>query len=206
MVSTSELWARPSRAVRRMKGGTVRPMLDDLELPQVQEILTSELRMLAEHKPPGMEGSLLQNLGRRPTALSVRGVATGPGAEELAGKLDRALKEGGPVPFIADIVADAGIQGVVLDDVTFEEVAGHPQRVEYVLALREHIEPVEPQDVSGLEDAIADEAGDLVSGLVDGLAAAQEFADGLEKIVPDLGDMVERLTRFRDAVSRASGP
>ena len=38
----------------------MRPMLDDLELKLVQEIDTYELRTLAEHKPPGMSGSLLQ--------------------------------------------------------------------------------------------------------------------------------------------------
>ena len=35
------------------------PMLDDLALPQVQEIAVIERRTLAEHKPPGMDGSLL---------------------------------------------------------------------------------------------------------------------------------------------------
>ena len=43
----------------------MRPMLDDIELPQVQEIAAYDRRMLAEHKPPGMDGSLLQNLGRQ---------------------------------------------------------------------------------------------------------------------------------------------
>ena len=45
----------------------MRPMLDDLELPQVQQVVTYERRALAEHKQPGMAGSLFQNMGRRPT-------------------------------------------------------------------------------------------------------------------------------------------
>ena len=61
----------------------MRPMLDDLELHQVQELATYDRRMLAEHKPPGMDGSLLQNLGRRPGHLALWGVKTGPDALEF---------------------------------------------------------------------------------------------------------------------------
>jgi len=60
----------------------MRPMLDDLPLPQVQEISTNEQRALAEHKPPSMAGSLLQNMGRRPTHLTLWGVASGPEAKD----------------------------------------------------------------------------------------------------------------------------
>ena len=55
-------------------------MLDDLELPLVQELTTYDRRTLSELKPPGMSGSLLQNLGRRPLRIVLWGVATDPDA------------------------------------------------------------------------------------------------------------------------------
>ena len=85
----------------------MRPMLDDLELPQVQEIATYDQRMLAEHKPPGKAGSLLQNMGRRSTQLVLWGVASGADAQKFVEQLDAKFRAGDPVPFSADIVADA---------------------------------------------------------------------------------------------------
>src|SRR5919199_6478744 len=117
----------------------MRPMLDDLELPQVQEIAEHDRRFVAEHKPPGMEGSLLQNLGRRPMHLVVRGVASGEDARAFVDKLEEKLAAGAPVPFTADVVADADIDDVLIEDLRIDELAGRPERFAYTLDLREHV-------------------------------------------------------------------
>ena len=169
----------------------MRPMLDDLELPQVQEIAERERRALAEHKPPGMDGSLLQDLGRRPTRLAVRGVATGPDALAFVGRLEEKFRAGTPVPFTADIVADAEIDQVVIDDLRLEEVAGRPQRYAYTLELREHIEPAEPATALA-EDLDADILADALS-LVDGLTAGLEIVEQLSAFVRRLTDLNQAL-------------
>ncbi len=174
----------------------MRPMLDDLELPQVQEITTYDRRMLAEHKPPGMDGSLLQNLGRRPIHLTLWGVKTGPDALEFVEKLEQKYRDGKPVPFTPDIIADAEIEKMVIDDLQWQELAGKPDRYSYVLTLREYIEPVEPEDTSFLENDILDDAGDLFDDLLDGLDIGLDFATGLERFVAPLGDMLTRLRQF----------
>lgn len=175
-------------------------MLDDLELPQVQEITTYDRRMLAEHKPPGMDGSLLQNLGRRPIHLTLWGVKTGPDALEFVDKLEQKFRAGQPVPFVPDIIADAEIEKMVIDDLQWQEVAGKPDRYSYVLTLREYIEPVEPEDTSFLENDILDDAGDLFDDLLDGLDIGLDFATGLERFVTPLGDMLTRLQQFRQTL------
>lgn len=174
----------------------MRPMLDDIELPQVQEITTLERRVLAEHKPPGMAGSLLQNLGRRPTRLTLWGVATGPGALEFIQKLDDKFRATKPVPFIADIVKDAEIEKVIIDDLRFQDLTGRPERFAYVLTLREFIEPVEPEEASLLDGSILDEAQNLMDGLVGGLNLGLDFATGLERFVPQFSDLLTRLEAF----------
>jgi hypothetical protein len=123
---------------------SMHPMLDDIELVQVQEIGTYDRRALAEHKPPGMAGSLLQNLGRRPTRLALWGVVSDPDAQSFIEKLDTKFRDGKPVPFSADIVVDSEIQQVVVQNLRIQDLAGKPQRFAYVLTLREFIEPVEP--------------------------------------------------------------
>jgi len=178
----------------------MRPMLDDLELPQVQEIRTHDRRALAEHKAPGMAGSYLQNLGRRPALLILWGVATGPGAREFLAKLEAKFRAGQPVPFTADIVTDSKLEKVRVEDLKLDEIAGRPDRFTYVLALREAIEPVAPQGAPaaapGLDgDLLADAAaqmGDLVAGLV----AGRELLDGLARFVPQFTDLLARLRQL----------
>lgn len=180
----------------------MRPMLDDLELPQVQEIRTHELRSLAEHKAPGMAGSYLQNLGRRPALLILWGVATGPDARDFLGKLEEKFRAGRPVPFTADIVADAHIETVRVEDLKLDEVAGRPDRFTYVLALREAIEPVAPETAApaaldpGLDTDLLADAAALTGDLVAGLAAGTELLDALARFVPQFTDLLARLRQL----------
>jgi hypothetical protein len=180
-------------------------MLDDLELPQVQEITALEQRVLAEHKPPAMDGSFLQNMGRRPSRLTLWGMASGPDAKGFVEKLDGKYRAGKPVPFIADIVADAEIEQMVVDDLRVQELAGKPQRYAYTLTLREYIEPVEPEDTSGLDVDIAGKAQQFMDSMIPGLDLGLDFATGLERFVAPLTDLLERLVQFNRDVERAGG-
>lgn len=173
----------------------MRPMLDDLELPLVQELSTFDRRMLAEHKPPGMDGSLLQNLGRRPACILLWGVATGAEARPFIERLEAKFKAGLPVPFIADIVTDAKIDNVVIDNLRLQDVAGKPDRFAYVLTLREHDVPVEPTDVSAVDADLLEDAIAGIEGLVLGLDAALAFAEGISRFVPIMASFLERLER-----------
>ena len=177
----------------------MKPMLDQLELPQVQEITTLERRTLAEHKPPQMSGSLLQNLGRRPTRLTLWGVANGPEAQSFVDQLETKFRDGNPLPFTADIIAEAAIDQMVIEDLRVQELAGKPQRFAYVMTLREHIEPVEPEDVSPLNAEIESDALNSISDLVGGLDLAPNFATGLEQFVEPLSGLLSRLREFNRA-------
>ena len=108
----------------------MQPMLDDLELPQVQLIDTDEQRALVEHKPPGMAGSLFQDLGRHSTCFHLWGVATGATALEFIEDLDQLFRAGDPVPFVTDIATATEIDEVVLRDLGIRELAGKPDRYE----------------------------------------------------------------------------
>jgi hypothetical protein len=170
----------------------MRPMLDGLELPQVQEIGTYERRMLAEHKPPGMEGNLLQNLGRRPTRLVLWGVATGVEALSFMEKLEDKFRAAKPVPFVADIVTDSKTELMMIDDLKMQELAGKPDRFAYVLTLREFIKPVEPAVASPTLDT------DI---LADALNELKNVTSGLE-ILAQLSDVITRLAAMTEALKK----
>ncbi len=178
----------------------MRPMLDDMELPQVQEIATRDRRALAEHKPPGMAGSLLQNMGRRPTRLILGGVANGPEALGFTERLNEKFHASEPVSFVADIVADAEIEQMLIDDLHLQELAGKPQRFAYVLVLREHLEPLEPEDAAALNSEVLGDAQRLMDDLIDGLDIGLDFATGLERFVSPLEDLLGRLRTLRQNI------
>lgn len=178
-------------------------MLDDLELPLVQEVTTLEKRVLAEHKPPGMAGSLLQNLGRRLTRLSLWGVATGDKAQDFIEKLNEKFRDGKPLPFTADIVAESKLDQVLIEDLSVQELAGKPGRFAYVLILREFIKPVEPEETSGIDTDILGDAQKLIDDLVPGLDFGLDFLTGLERFVSPLTDLLGKLQEFNSSVSRA---
>ncbi len=132
----------------------MKPMLDDLELPNVQEISSYDRRMLAEHKPPGMEGSLFQNMGRRPERIWLWGVSLGPEALQFVQKLNDIFKAGKPVSFSADIVAESRIDKVMIEDLRWEELAGKSDQIGYILTLLEYTSPTEPATVEPLQPVV----------------------------------------------------
>ncbi len=174
----------------------MRPMIDELELPQVQEIRTRDRRALAEHRVIGMDGSLLQNLGRGATGLALWGIASGPRARGFLEELGRKFRDGNPVAFTADIIAATEIVEMTIAALKTRELAGRPERFAYLLTLREHVEPPRPEDTSFLDDELLEDAtglmDDLVSGL-DGLEMVLDFMTGLERFIPVLGTVRDRL-------------
>lgn len=168
----------------------MRPMLDDLELPLVQEISTYDRRALADHKPPGMAGNLLQNLGRRPTRLVLWGIASGPEALSFTQKLEEKFRTAKPAPFTADISKESEIELMLIDDLKLQELAGKPERFGYVLTLREFIKPVEPAEL--LPSLDADILGDAL-GLLNNLTSGVEILGQLSDVIARLATLTEEL-------------
>ncbi|WP_344250060.1 hypothetical protein [Isoptericola hypogeus] len=174
-------------------------MLAGAELPQVQAVRSTDVRAVAEHKAPGKDGSMLQNLGRAPTALTVHGVATDPAALDLVSTLKDRLRTGDPVEWVADITTDTSIEQVLVDDLQVRQLAGRPDRYAYTVTLREYLEPVAPAPVDPLgADILADAAG-LTDGLLEGLDLALPFSTGLESFVTPLTELLGRLRQANAA-------
>jgi hypothetical protein len=177
----------------------VRPVLGDLELPQVQQVTSFDRRALTEHVVAGLDATVVQNLGRTATRLLVTGVATGDQARRLTESLGTAVRTATPTTFVADVTADAHLEHVVVCDLSLDEIAGRPERFAYRITLREYTEPPPPPDPVTVEaDILADAAG-LVEGLTVGLDAAAGFAAELAAATAGLGDLLARLQHLKDA-------
>jgi outer membrane protein OmpA-like peptidoglycan-associated protein len=123
---------------------SIKPMLGEFELQQVQRIDTVDAQVLQQHSVPALEGDFLQGLGRRATALGLSGVLTGPDVGESLKTLREKFRAAEPVAFVADIATATQVDQVLIEAMNIRELAGKPERFEYAFRLREFIPPPRP--------------------------------------------------------------
>lgn len=130
---------------------TIRPILGELELSQVQLIDLDGDQVLTRHEVPALEGDFFQRLGRRGARVALAGYLTGPEAREGLGELRERFRAGQPVSFASDLTSATRLDRVMIESLTVVERAGHPDCFEYDLVLRDYteaepVEPVEPPE------------------------------------------------------------
>lgn len=119
----------------------VKPMLDDIELQQVQKIEGEERESLSQHSVPVLEGDFLQDLGRQAGHVTLTGVMVGEEVAEALKKLRDKFRAAEPVSFVADIATATKVDKVLIEELGIRDLAGKPERFEYALTLREFIPP-----------------------------------------------------------------
>ncbi|HEV3469728.1 MAG TPA: peptidoglycan-binding protein [Pyrinomonadaceae bacterium] len=121
-----------------------RPILDDIELEQAQEIEVEEEHVLAQHSIPALATDFLQRLDRRALRVTLQGVLTGEGVRERLERLREKYRATQPVPFVSDVTTATKVEKVLIEELGVRELAGKPARFEYAFTLREFIPPPEP--------------------------------------------------------------
>lgn len=155
---------------------TVKPMLGDLELQQVQEIGIEGEQTLARHRVPLLEGDFLQGLGRRGSRVVVSGVLTGARSGEKLGQLRESFRAAETLPFVSDITAATRVEEVVIENMEVRDLAGKPERFAYAFVLREHTRPPataeeEPPDITPPPPPTGDTGTLVVEVVAEGEAA-----------------------------------
>jgi len=118
-----------------------RPLLDNIELQQVQEIETEQDQVLVQHAVPALEGDFLQRLDRRATQVTLTGVLTGPEVGDGLKALREKFQSAQSVPFVSDITTATKVDEVLIEEMGVRELAGKPERFEYAFTLCEFITP-----------------------------------------------------------------
>lgn len=121
-----------------------RPMLDDLELQQVQTIELDGDQVWVQHDIPALEGDFLQGLGRRAGQFTLTGVLTGAEVADGLKSLRDKFRAAAPVAFVADIATATRIDQVLIEEMGVRELAGKPARFEYAFTLREYVPATPP--------------------------------------------------------------
>lgn len=124
-----------------------RPMLDGVELQQVQEVASDDAEAVEAHGVPALEGDFLQDLGRRAVRLTLNGSMLDAGAAQSLQTLREKFRAAQPVSFVSDIATATEVDQVLIEDLGIRQVAGQAQRFDYALTLREFIPPPQPEVV-----------------------------------------------------------
>ncbi len=141
--------------------------LAGITLNRIHRISTVERADFVSHRVPGLEGNLVQNMGRDSVVLQIEGIFYGPNAQEDLEGLRDAHKAREPVDFLADIVGQAYFSQVILSRFEVFQRAGEPDQYSYTLTIAEYVPPPEPEsglglDVPGIDAAIELEALDFM--------------------------------------------
>lgn len=181
---------------------TVKPVLDDWEIPRIETMRTLERRAFVEFDVPGRVGSLFQDMNAAPTQIEITGSLYGEETrnqflEDIRGK----FQAGEPMTFVADIITATQIQYAIVETLEFEENGLRPDQLDYRIVLIESPPPPPPSDLlGGLDAGLLDQAG----AFLDTITGALDVLDALGS-VPDFGDPTPQISQALEAVQSAVG-
>jgi len=118
-----------------------KPILDGVELQQVEGIEGYNKWDLKQHRVPALEGDFLQSLGRGAVRIRLQGVLTGTQAGQSLETIREKFRAAQPVSFVSDIATATKVVRVLVQDMKVRELAGRPERFEYAITLVEYIGP-----------------------------------------------------------------
>ena len=162
------------------------PMVDDIELKAVQHVRQETDQGYVAQRVAGLEGTLHQRLGRRSHRVRIAGVLFGDSAPDDLKALQQKAQAGDEVTFSADITTALEISHMVIESFVAEQRVGPDDQFAYTMFLAENPPLPPPEETSsfgGLDDfGVGDLGFDDVDGVLDGVAdqagAALAAADG----------------------------
>jgi hypothetical protein len=173
--------------------------LAGIQLNRVHKIATLERAALVYHQVPGLEGNVVQNLGRDSVRLQIEGIFYGATAKEDLETLRNVYKQRQPVDFLAEITGQAYFGQAILDRFEVHQLAQDPEQFSYNLVVAEYVVPPEPEVATG-------GVPDVDTSI---LADAQSFMDiatlpDLLGSVPEITNPIAPLSSALDDVNKAT--
>lgn len=177
------------------------PTIDDIQLDPVLVIRQRTRARIDSTPVVGLAGDVQQRLGRASHEVELRGLIHGEDALDKLDTLQDKLVAGDEVDFTADITTALEIAKMVVIEAEFEELAGHPNRFEYRLVLRESPPLPEPASLApfgGLEGFDTGFDTDVLGDIAD-------MAGDLQGAMEMLGDVMSGLEALAGLASLDAG-
>lgn len=124
--------------IHHLKDDPSNPLED---LRTIFSVWTGDRRAIIEHKVPGKEGSVFQDLGRHSLRFALAGEFAGAKSKTVAEALWQKFEQGKTLPFTSDVATLARVKKVVIEQLEFEDLAGRMAQFKYRIIMREHKEP-----------------------------------------------------------------
>lgn len=173
--------------------------LAGINLTRIHKVATMEVADYASHRIPGLNGNVVQNMGRESVRLQIEGIFYGNEATDNLESLRDVYKAREPVDFLAEIVGQAYFSQVIIERFEVEQAAILPDQYSFLLTIAEFVPPPEPESGLGFPDV------DLDIGL-----EALDFMDLIQLpdllSIPDFFDPTEQLGSVLEGVNTALGP
>ena len=180
-----------------------------IRLERIHKINTLEQADFVSHRIPGLEGNVVQNMGRNSVCLQIEGIFYGDTAQADMEALRDKYKAREPVDFLAEIVGQAYFARVILERFEVAQSAEKPGQLNYILQIAEHVVPPEPEPAGfpDVDTSIADLAQNFmdivqlpdilaIPGFGDPTAPLSPILDGVRGTLSSLTDSAGALTEL----------
>jgi len=139
--------------------------LAKIQLNRVHKIATLEQAALVYHRVPGLEGNVVQELGRDSVRLQIEGIFYGAKAKDDLEALRKVYKQRQPVDFLAEIVGQAYFSQVTLERFEVRQLADYPEQFSYSLIVAEYVAPPKSAvaDTAAVDAAIKRDAQNFMN-------------------------------------------
>lgn len=136
-----------------------------IQLNRVHKIATLEQAALVYHRVPGLEGNVVQELGRDSVRLQLEGIFYGSKAKDDLEALRKVYKQRQPVDFLAEIVGQAYFSQVTLERFEVRQLADYPEQFSYCLTIAEYVAPPKSAaaDTAAVDAAIKRDAQNFMN-------------------------------------------
>lgn len=165
-----------------------------ISLPRIHRIATREQADFASHRIPGLDGNVVQDMGRQSVRLNIEGIFYGATAKDDLEALRDVYKAREPVDFLADITGQAYFSQIIVERMEVRQSAEEPEQFSYRLSIAEYVPP--PQPAAGFDTPDIDSLMEL---------EALDFLDMIQLpdllSVPGFGDPTVPLQSILDNVN-----
>lgn len=181
--------------------------LGSVSLEHLTHVSVRERARLVSHGVPGMNGDLIQVLGRPSVEVEFQGVFYGPDAFTELQKLRDAYLGQKPVDFFAEAVGEGYFAQVVIASLEVTQRAGYLDQYDYSCRVLEYVEPPTPAAAADPFGALNSDLLDEASGLVDTVQSSLDEVSKLTDLlssVPNFGDPTTKLPSILDDYTSAT--
>ena len=180
--------------------------LAGVRIDHIHKLSTLEDAAYVSHRIPGLEGNVVQDIGRHSVRLQIEGIFYGTTASEDLATLRDIHKAREPVDFMAEIVGQAYFGQVIMERFQVFQSAEDPDQYSFILTIAEYVMPPEPEaapDFSEVDQAILEEAQAFmdIATLPDMLGSIPEVTNPVAPLSSALDEVNKATTNLETATS-----